>query len=109
MKIHTTGLGALAATGSGRRQGFGRIAWRIAIIAPIVAAAVVVWRPVEKVKAAANATPLFVEKTNEAGVAFTEVPAADTPSGPMNGGGAVGDFNNDGWPDIFVLGGGGTP
>ena len=27
----------------------------------------------------------------------------------MTGGGAVGDFNNDGWQDIFLLGGGGTP
>ena len=109
MKIHTTGLGDSTATGSGRRQGFGRIALRLAIIAPIVAAALVVWRPVEKAKAASNATPLFVETTDAAGVTFTEMPAPDTPSGPMNGGGSVGDFNDDGWPDIFVLGGGLTP
>ena len=74
-----------------------------------VAAVFVVWRPVEKVKAAADATPLFVETTDAAGVTFTEMPAPDTPSGPMNGGGSVGDFNKDGWPDIFVLGGGLTP
>ena len=75
----------------------------------IVTAALVVWRPVERVKAAPDVTPLFVETTDAAGVTFTEMPAPDTPSGPMNGGGSVGDFNKDGWPDIFVLGGGLTP
>jgi len=27
----------------------------------------------------------------------------------MHGGGAVGDFNRDGWPDVFIVGGGGVP
>src|SRR5262245_2382386 len=109
MKVHTNGLGESTAAGGGRRQTFLRIGRRLAIAATIVTAALVVWRPAERAKAAPSATPLFVETTDAAGVTFTEVPAPDTPSGPMNGGGSVGDFNNDGWPDIFVLGGGGTP
>ncbi|MBT8143215.1 MAG: CRTAC1 family protein, partial [Gammaproteobacteria bacterium] len=32
--------------------------------------------------------------------------ASDHRAGPMSGGGAVGDFNNDGYPDLYVLGGG---
>jgi hypothetical protein len=54
-------------------------------------------------------TPLFTNQTVAAGVSFTHMPLADTPGVPMHGGGAVGDFNNDGWPDLFVVGGGGTP
>ena len=67
----------------------------------VVAAVLVVWRPVEKVKAAADATPLFVETTDAAGVTFTEMPAPDTPSGPMNGGGSpsvgLGRFEYEGY------------
>ncbi len=31
------------------------------------------------------------------------------PTKSMTAGGAVGDFNNDGWPDLFVIDGGGAP
>ncbi|MEO0971586.1 MAG: VCBS repeat-containing protein [Pseudomonadota bacterium] len=55
---------------------------------------------------AVAATPSFVDVTAESGVTWTYGLAEDTGGARMHGGGAVADFNNDGWPDIFVIGGG---
>ncbi len=50
----------------------------------------------------------FVEVTDQAGLGGSlRSIAAGTRYGVMQGGGAVGDFNNDGYHDIFVLAGGG--
>ncbi|MEO1575748.1 MAG: VCBS repeat-containing protein, partial [Pseudomonadota bacterium] len=51
----------------------------------------------------------FTDVTVRAGVSFEHRPTADHRSGPMSGGGAVGDVNGDGFPDLFVLGSGETP
>lgn len=56
--------------------------------------------------ASGAAQPLFTEATAAAGLSFKGAFSADTPGLPMRGGGTVGDFNNDGWPDLFVVGGG---
>lgn len=50
-------------------------------------------------------TLLFQEVAQSAGVRALHSPPLS--SSFMYGGGAAGDFNNDGWPDLFVLGGGG--
>jgi len=49
----------------------------------------------------------FTEQTTTAGLDFTTFVAPDVLLGEHYPGGAVGDFNRDGGPDIFVLGGGG--
>ncbi len=53
--------------------------------------------------------PAFTDITVQAGLDVDHVmPAGVLPrADPMTGGGAIGDFNNDGWQDIFFLGGGG--
>lgn len=62
------------------------------------------------VAAPAGAQLTFSDQTDAAGLA-----ALHTCAGPMQpmcemmGGGAVGDFDRDGWPDLFVLGGGRAP
>ncbi len=49
----------------------------------------------------------FSDQTVACGIAFTtNVPT--TAGRPHWPGGTVGDFNRDGWPDIFLLGGGGV-
>lgn len=49
----------------------------------------------------------FTDQTQAANLSFTH--ALDLPNfgNPMIAGGAAGDFNGDGWPDVFLLGGGG--
>lgn len=47
------------------------------------------------------------DQTAASGLDFVHAYTNDHQSGPMVGGGAVGDFNNDGYPDIFALGSGG--
>ncbi len=51
----------------------------------------------------------FTDVTDTAGIQFEHRPSADHRSGPMSGGGAVGDVDGDGYPDIFVLGSGDAP
>jgi hypothetical protein len=55
------------------------------------------------------AEPGFSERTTEAGLTFVHRPVAGDPLWPQSGGGTVGDFDGDGWPDLFVLGGGLAP
>lgn len=50
----------------------------------------------------------FSDQTAAAGLSFVHQPITDHYAEPMDGGGSVGDFNNDGWPDLFVVGGGYT-
>lgn len=49
----------------------------------------------------------YSNQTGAAGITFVHQPALDHPAGPMSGGGAAGDFNGDGWPDLFCVGSGG--
>ncbi len=51
----------------------------------------------------------FREVAAEAGLVFLHAPLGDTPGWPMHGGGTVGDFDGDGWPDLFVVGSGTRP
>ncbi|MEM7081785.1 MAG: CRTAC1 family protein [Pseudomonadota bacterium] len=48
----------------------------------------------------------FTDVTEDAGLSFVHDNAIDHQSGPMTGGGAVGDFNDDGFADLYVIGGG---
>ncbi len=52
------------------------------------------------------ATPSFVDATDAAGVTWTYGLDLTTGGARMHGGGTVADFNGDGYPDIFVIGGG---
>jgi hypothetical protein len=49
----------------------------------------------------------YVEDSVAAGLTHSHTPGAGHASISMVGGGTVGDFNNDGLPDIFIFGGGG--
>ncbi|MFK7887668.1 MAG: hypothetical protein AB8G16_12480, partial [Gammaproteobacteria bacterium] len=48
----------------------------------------------------------FSDQTLRAGIKIQHTTTSDHQSGPMVAGGAVGDFNNDGYPDVYILGGG---
>jgi hypothetical protein len=52
------------------------------------------------------ATITFSDQTISAGLAFTPGAPIDMSNREMYAGGSVGDFNRDGWPDLFLLGGG---
>ncbi len=56
-----------------------------------------------------RAQTTWTDVTDAAGLTHTHQTPASFMMGPMVGGGTVGDFNGDGWPDIFLLGGGITP
>jgi hypothetical protein len=51
----------------------------------------------------------FSDQTVAAGVACSHTSVPTDVALVMSAGGAVGDFNNDGWQDLFVLGGYGAP
>ena len=51
----------------------------------------------------------FVDATAAAGLNCTYASDPNDPNTVMAAGGAVGDFNRDGWQDLFVLGGMGQP
>jgi hypothetical protein len=56
----------------------------------------------------AGAQIAFSDQTAAAGLSHTAAQEADMDGIHMFSGGTVGDFNQDGWPDLFLLGGGGT-
>ncbi|MEQ8770321.1 MAG: CRTAC1 family protein [Phycisphaerales bacterium] len=60
---------------------------------------------------AAPAGPAFVDVAAESGLLSVFDPADGYPGvhWHMAGGGAVADFNNDGWPDVFLPAGGNAP
>ena len=49
----------------------------------------------------------FSDQTTASNVIHTQDVDGMMPGHPMDAGGTVGDFNNDGLPDLFLLGGGG--
>lgn len=59
--------------------------------------------------AAASAQTTFVDVTSQCGLDSWHAPVSGHPMAPMVGGTTVGDFNNDGWPDLFKLSGGTRP
>jgi enediyne biosynthesis protein E4 len=51
----------------------------------------------------------FVDDTINAGLSMDHDPGSGHLAVMMSGGGSVGDFDNDGWPDLFVPSGGEVP
>ncbi len=51
----------------------------------------------------------FTDVTQQAGLVFTHADLEDTPGNNMLGGGTAGDFNGDGWADLFAINGGAGP
>ncbi len=70
-----------------------------AAIAVALAALISAWTP-----AAAQMT--FSDQTASAGLTHMTMVQGDMAQRQMFSGGAVGDFDRDGWPDLFLLGGG---
>ncbi len=58
---------------------------------------------------ASGQTLTFTEVSAETGIVVNHQVPADMPMGAVVSGGAVGDFNNDGWQDLFVMSGGVEP
>ncbi len=59
---------------------------------------------------ASDALLTFTDQTAQAGLAFTHAtPITEGDGAQMISGGAAGDFNNDGWVDLYVIGGGLRP
>ena len=56
-----------------------------------------------------GAQAIYVNNTQNVDLVGTHDPAPGHPSVMMIGGGTVGDFNGDGWPDVFVPSGGTRP
>jgi hypothetical protein len=54
------------------------------------------------------APPAFSNQTVAAGVNVSHFTTGGFSNANYTGGGAVGDFNNDGWQDLFVISGGGN-
>lgn len=54
-------------------------------------------------------TLTFQQVAAQVGIDLIHTPAGDGMPSFMQSGGAVGDFNNDGWQDVFMLMGGGAP
>ncbi len=59
------------------------------------------------VTAGADSQLHFTDVTQAAGLSFVHETAIDHQSGPMTAGGAAGDFNGDGYADLYFIGGGG--
>lgn len=56
-----------------------------------------------------GAQAVYVDNTQNAGLTGVHAAAPGHPSVMMVGGGTIGDFNRDGWPDVFVPSGGLVP
>jgi hypothetical protein len=56
-----------------------------------------------------GAQAVYVDNTQNAGLTGVHAAAPGHPSVMMVGGGTIGDFNKDGWPDVFVPSGGLVP
>lgn len=54
-------------------------------------------------------TLMFSEVSQQTGIDMVHMPSPGTLFVVNASGGAVGDFNNDGWQDLFILGGGAGP
>ena len=59
--------------------------------------------------ASAVSQTLFVDDTVASGLSLTHTPVVGHPTWAMLPGAAVGDFNRDGWPDLYAISGGTTP
>lgn len=56
-----------------------------------------------------GAQAVYVDNTQNVGLTGVHLAAPGHPSVMMIGGGTVGDFNNDGWPDFYMPSGGTRP
>ncbi len=87
-----------------RRIRVGRFGARIAIGSVLVS--------VLAAGASGNDTPSqirFTDATVESGLIYTQIHGPSPKYPNMLAGGAIGDFNNDGYHDVFILGDGGVP